>query len=61
VFDYMAAARPAILAIDRVIREIVEAARGRIFVPPSDRVALCEDARQLSRDPERVRLMGQSA
>ncbi len=44
VFDYMAAGRPTILAIDGVIREVVEAALGGIFVPPGDDAALAAAA-----------------
>ena len=40
VFDYMAAEKPTILAIDGVIREVVEAAGGGLFVPPGDDEAL---------------------
>jgi len=36
VFDYMAAGRPVILAIDGVIREEVDEAGAGIFVPPGD-------------------------
>ena len=38
VFDYMAAGRPTVLAIDGVIRQVVEAAEGGIFVPPGMRL-----------------------
>src|SRR5262249_42849797 len=40
VFDYMAAGRPTLLAIDGVIRTVVEEAGGGLFVPPGDHVAL---------------------
>jgi len=40
VFDYMAAARPVALAIDGVIREVVEAAGCGLFAEPGDAVAL---------------------
>ncbi|HVH85316.1 MAG TPA: glycosyltransferase family 4 protein [Terriglobales bacterium] len=36
VFDYMAAGRPTVLAIDGVIREVIENSRGGLFVPPED-------------------------
>ena len=36
VFDYMAAGRPVILAIDGVIREVIESANGGIFVHPGN-------------------------
>jgi lipopolysaccharide/colanic/teichoic acid biosynthesis glycosyltransferase/glycosyltransferase involved in cell wall biosynthesis len=40
VFDYMAAGRPIVLAIDGVIRDVVERSQGGIFVPPGDAEAL---------------------
>ena len=40
VFDYMAASKPTILAIDGTIREVVEKANGGIFVRPGDSDAL---------------------
>jgi len=61
VFDYMAAARPTLLGIDGVIREVVEAADGGIFVAPGDDAALAEAAKRLSQDPERARTMGRRA
>ena len=36
VFDYMCAGRPVVLAIDGVIREVVEAAGCGLFTPPGD-------------------------
>jgi len=42
VFDYMAAGRAVILAIDGVIREVVEGARAGIFVQPGDPDAMAE-------------------
>jgi glycosyltransferase involved in cell wall biosynthesis len=61
VFDYMAAGRPTLLAIDGVIREVIEAAHGGIFVPPGDAGALAQAARDLSQDPQRGRQMGEAA
>jgi glycosyltransferase involved in cell wall biosynthesis len=58
VFDYMAAGRPVILAIDGVIRELVEAANAGLFVPPGDAVALAEAICRLSDDPALGRAMG---
>ncbi len=40
VFDYMAAGRPVVLAIDGVIRQVVEAAGCGIFAQPGDPPAL---------------------
>ena len=58
VFDYMAAGRPTLLAIDGVIRQVMEAAEGGLFVPPGDDAALAEAALQCSEDPGRVEAMG---
>jgi len=40
VFDYMAAGRPVVLAMEGVIREVVETAEAGIAVPPGDPNAL---------------------
>ena len=61
VFDYMAAGRPTILAIDGVIRQVIEAAGGGLFVPPGDDAALADAVRTLASDPERARAMGADA
>ncbi len=58
VFDYMAAGRPVVLAIDGVIREVVEAAGGGIFVPPGDPGAMAQAIRNLEGDPGAAREMG---
>lgn len=58
VFDYMAAGRPVVLAIDGVIREVVEAAECGIFVPPGDPLALAEAIRSLAGDREKAHAMG---
>lgn len=61
VFDYMAAARPVICAIDGVIREVIESANAGLFVPPGNPVALAEAVLSLYRDQENARLMGRNA
>jgi glycosyltransferase involved in cell wall biosynthesis len=61
VFDYMAAARPTVLGIDGVIREVVESAGGGIFVPPGDPEALAEAVTRLADDRQAAREMGQRA
>jgi glycosyltransferase involved in cell wall biosynthesis len=58
VFDYMAAGRPVLLAIDGVIREVIEASGGGLFVPPGDPAALAEAVRRLADDPAGCRAMG---
>jgi glycosyltransferase involved in cell wall biosynthesis len=51
VFDYMAAGRPTVLGIDGVIREVIEAAQGGIFVPPGDPNALAAAVLRLIASP----------
>jgi len=58
VFDYMAAGRPVILAIDGVIRTVVEDANAGIFVTPGDAAALADAIRALASDPAQARRMG---
>ncbi len=48
VFDYMAAGRPVVCAIDGVIREVIETARAGIFVPPGNARALADAVMHLS-------------
>jgi glycosyltransferase involved in cell wall biosynthesis len=61
VFDYMASGRPIVLAIDGVIRDVVEAAHGGIFVQPGDPQAVAQALIQLADDPEQARKMGLNA
>ena len=61
VFDYMAAGRPTILAIDGVIREVVEAAKGGIFVPPGNDVVLAEAVLRLYNNRFEAHTMGMAA
>jgi glycosyltransferase involved in cell wall biosynthesis len=61
VFDYMAAGRPTILAIDGVIREVIESARGGICVPPGDDAALADAVRVLRSDRRKCEEMGKAA
>ncbi|MBM3151318.1 MAG: glycosyltransferase family 4 protein [Chloroflexi bacterium] len=58
VFDYMAAGRPVLLAIDGVIRGVVEAAGCGLFAQPGDPAALAEAIRALAADREKSRRMG---
>ncbi len=60
VFDYMAAGRAVILAIEGVIREVVEAAEGGLTIPPGDAAALAEAIRRLEADPALRRRLGQN-
>jgi glycosyltransferase involved in cell wall biosynthesis len=61
VFDYMAAGRPTILAIDGVIREVVEAAGGGIFVAPGDEAGLAQAVLCLEQDRQLAQGMGKAA
>lgn len=61
VFDYMAAGRPVILMIDGVIRKVVEAAEGGVFVPPGDPAALAAAVRRLADNPDLGRTLGANA
>ncbi|MCW5875467.1 MAG: glycosyltransferase family 4 protein [Anaerolineales bacterium] len=60
VFDYMAAGRPVLLAIDGVIRQAVAAAGAGVFVPPGRPEALAEAIRELAAQPAQARRMGQA-
>lgn len=61
VFDYMAAGRPTILGIDGVIRDVMTAANGGIFVQPGDDQALAQAIRYLANNREQASQMGKSA
>ncbi|MGB7874437.1 MAG: glycosyltransferase, partial [Anaerolineales bacterium] len=58
VFDYMAAGRPVALAIDGVIREVVEAAGCGIFAEPGNPSALEDAIRFFAVDKDKARRMG---
>ena len=58
VFDYMAAGRPVVLAINGVIRTVVEEAGAGLAVPPGDPAALAEAIRALAANPQAARDMG---
>jgi glycosyltransferase involved in cell wall biosynthesis len=60
VFDYMAAGRPVILAIDGVIKQVVEEADAGVAVPPGDPSALASAIRTLAGDPELCRKLGKN-
>lgn len=60
VFDYMAAGRATLLAIDGVIREVVEQAQAGLFVPPGDPRALARAVGELADHPETAKRMGQN-
>jgi glycosyltransferase involved in cell wall biosynthesis len=58
IFDYMAAGRPVILAMEGVIREVVEAAQAGIPIPPGDPQALEAAVLSLYGDPQGRKRMG---
>ena len=58
VFDYMAAGRPVVLAIDGVIREVVEAAGCGIFAAPGNAEEIAKAIRKLAEDAGASRDMG---
>jgi glycosyltransferase involved in cell wall biosynthesis len=60
VFDYMAAGRPVLLAIDGVIRTVVEDAQAGIFIPPGDPQALAQAVRWLADHPQEAQEMGRN-
>ena len=61
VFDHMAAGRATVLVIDGVIRDVIEASGGGVFVPPADDEQLAQIIRELAHDPARVQQMGEQA
>jgi glycosyltransferase involved in cell wall biosynthesis len=58
VFDYMAAGRPVILAIEGVIQQVVESCGAGIAVPPGDPAAIAAAIRRLADLPDRGRSLG---
>ncbi len=58
VFDYMAAGRPIVLAMQGVIRKVVEEAQAGIAVPPGDAQALAEAIQFLADHPQEGRANG---
>jgi glycosyltransferase involved in cell wall biosynthesis len=61
VFDYMASGKPTILAIDGVIREVIEDAEGGIFVPPGDSKGLAEAILTYYNNRELISIHGRNA
>jgi len=58
VFDYMAAGRPVALAIDGVIRDVVETADCGFFATPGNAEEIAEAIHKLAADTEQSRAMG---
>ncbi|MGB7329062.1 MAG: glycosyltransferase family 4 protein [Rubripirellula sp.] len=61
VFDYMAAGRATILAIDGVIREVIDSCRGGVFVAPGNAQELSETIAALADQREDTAEMGRRA
>ena len=61
VFDYMAAGRPTILAIDGVIRQVIEAADGGVYVQPGNPQAIEEAVLTYFHDPDLRHRHGRAA
>src|SRR5499427_4908486 len=61
VFDYMAAGKPTLVAIDGVIRQVVEESDGGVFVPPGDARALAETLAKLAANRAECIHMGERA
>ncbi len=58
VFDYMAAGRPVVLAIDGVIRQVVESAGAGIFVQPGNAQEMAQAILSLALEPDKAHQMG---
>lgn len=58
IFDYMAAGRPVVLAIDGVARQAVEQADCGVFAQPGNPQALADAIRVLAAGPAHAREMG---
>ncbi|MCC7119370.1 MAG: glycosyltransferase family 4 protein [Anaerolineales bacterium] len=58
VFDYMAAGKPVILAIDGVIREVVQTAHCGLYTQPGNALEMARALRILRDNPEYGREMG---
>jgi glycosyltransferase involved in cell wall biosynthesis len=60
VFDYMAAGKPVLLAIDGVIREVVETASAGLFIHPGNPQDLAEKVLYLKNHPKDSAEMGKN-
>ena len=58
VFDYMAAGKPVLLAMEGVIREVIEAAGAGLVIPPGDPAALAKGIIYLADHEGESREMG---
>ncbi|MCK5317359.1 MAG: glycosyltransferase family 4 protein, partial [Anaerolineales bacterium] len=60
VFDYMAAGLPVVLAIDGVVRQVVEGAGAGLFAQPGDPEAIAEAVKRLAADPVLAEQLGKA-
>ena len=60
VFDYMAAAKPVLLLIDGVIREVVEEAECGVFIQPDDAQALAKQLKIMQNEKNTAAQMGRN-
>ena len=60
VFDYMAAGKPVLLAIDGVIRDVVESAQAGIFVEPGNPRSLADAVLWISKNSTAAADMGKN-
>ncbi len=60
VFDYMASARPTVVAIDGVARKLVEDAQCGFFVEPENSEQLAQTLKNLQADPQLRKQMGEN-
>lgn len=60
VFDYMAAGKPVVLAIDGVIREVVENANCGVFVQPGNSAGIAQSLVRYHQDPAEATMMGEN-
>ncbi len=57
----MAAGRPTVLAIDGVIRDVIESAGGGTFVQPGDDAALADAVAYFFQNRDEAKAMGRAA
>jgi len=60
IFDYMASARPTVVAIDGVARKLVEDAQCGFFVEPEDPEQFAQTLKKLQSDPQACKQMGEN-
>lgn len=61
VFDYMAAGKPTVCAIDGVTRKVVENANGGVFSQPGNSAQLAQLILDYYKNPELIKLHGMNA